>query len=61
MTLKDYKTKFSCKPKQRPVITRKLNEIIQETNQAFMTKISENFEGTFLSDRPFLKNTKSSS
>ena len=50
MTLKDYKTKFSCKPKQRPVITRKLNEIIQETNQAFMTKISENFEGTFLFD-----------
>ena len=50
MTLKDYKTKFSCEPKQRPVITRKLNEIIQETNQAFMTKISENFEGTFLFD-----------
>ena len=42
MTLKDYKTKFSCKPKQRPVITRKLKEIIQETNQAFMIKISKN-------------------
>ena len=47
MIIKDYKVNFSCKLKQRPVITLKLKEIILETNQAFMTEISENFEGTF--------------
>ena len=46
MTLKDYKVNFPCKRKKQPVITWMLKKIFWEANQAFMTEISENFEGT---------------